>query len=86
MVPATVTCPEIEGGPCARKLTEPSAIPEGRVSNAPSGTSETRYCLRVAALTGSNVETIQCWTRSEWADQDVDVDQAWARDGVSVVG
>ena len=61
-------------------------VPEGRVSNAPSGTSETRYCLRVAALTGSNVETIQCWTRSEWADQDVNVDQAWARDGVSVVG
>jgi uncharacterized protein YjhX (UPF0386 family) len=30
------------------------------------------------------VETVQCWTRDEWAYQDVDVDKAWAKDGVRV--
>lgn len=53
---------------------------------APQGTETTQYCIRVAALTGSQVETIQCWTRAEWADQDVDVDQVWSKDGVRVIG
>ena len=54
-------------------------------SGAPAGTPETRYCLRVDPITGSRMETIQCRTREEWADLDVDVDQEWAANGVRVI-
>jgi hypothetical protein len=53
---------------------------------APSGTPQTRYCLHVAPLPGSLVQTVQCWTRDEWAEQGVDVDKEWAKEGVGVVG
>ena len=52
---------------------------------APAGTPQTRYCLRVDPVTGSNVETIQCWTREEWAEQGVDVDKEWAKNGVRAI-
>jgi hypothetical protein len=55
-------------------------------SAAPPGTPTTKYCLHVAPLTGSLVETVQCWTREEWAEQDVDVDKEWAKEGVGVIG
>lgn len=53
---------------------------------APSGTPQTRYCLHVAPLPGNLVQTVQCWTRDEWAEQGVDVDKEWAKEGVGVVG
>ena len=53
---------------------------------APAAGPGARYCLRVDAVTGSNVETVRCWTRHEWAAQDVDVDREWAREGVAVIG
>ncbi len=43
------------------------------------------YCLRIEAVTGSRLETVRCWTRAEWAEQGVDVDQDWAEEGVSVI-
>ena len=55
-------------------------------SPAPTGTPETRYCLRVGPLTGNLVETVECWTRKQWAEQGVNVDQEWAREGVRVIG
>jgi hypothetical protein len=54
-------------------------------AGAPPGTATTRYCLRVDPITGSRIETIQCRTREEWADLDVDVDQEWAENGVRVI-
>lgn len=30
---------------------------------APPGTAETRYCMRVEAMTGSRIEAVRCWTR-----------------------
>ena len=53
---------------------------------APAGTADTRYCMRVDPLTGSNIETIRCWTREKWAEQGVDVDKEWAKEGVRVIG
>ncbi len=53
---------------------------------APAGTPETEYCMRVEAVTGTRLETIECWTRAEWAEQGVDVDQDWAKEGVEVRG
>ena len=52
---------------------------------APAGTPSTRYCLRVDPPTGSRIETIQCRTREDWAELDVDVDQEWAQNGVRVI-
>lgn len=55
------------------------------MSAAPEGTPTTRYCLRVDPLIGSRIETIQCKTRDEWADLEIDVDQEWAENGVRVI-
>jgi hypothetical protein len=55
-------------------------------TGAPPGGPLTRYCMHVDPITGSNVQTIQCWTREEWAEQDVDVDREWAKNGVRVEG
>jgi len=54
-------------------------------AGAPEGSATTRYCLRVDPITGSRIETIQCRTRDEWAQLEVDVDQEWAENGVRVV-
>lgn len=53
---------------------------------APAGTPETRYCMRIEAITGSRLEELKCWTRAEWAEQGVDVDKEWAKEGVRTVG
>ena len=55
-------------------------------AGAPPGGPGTLYCLHVDPITGSNVQTIQCWTRDEWADQGVDVDKEWAKNGVRTIG
>ncbi len=55
------------------------------VAGAPAAGPEARYCLRVAADTGSLVERVRCWTREQWAKQGVDVDKEWAKEGVSVI-
>ena len=56
------------------------------MAEAPAGTPQTRYCMRVDPLTGSLVQTVQCWTREEWAEQGVDVDREWTKNGVNVEG
>ena len=56
------------------------------MAQAPPGTPQTKYCMRVDPFTGSLVETVQCWTREEWAEQGVDVDTEWAKNGVNVEG
>ena len=65
----------------------PAAQPETDVgAGAPAAGPDAKYCLRVDRFTGSNIERIKCWTRDQWADQGVDVDEAWAKDGVAVKG
>ena len=53
---------------------------------APPGSPDTRYCMKVAPITGSNIESVRCWTREKWAEQGVDVDKEWAKEGVKVIG
>ena len=67
--------------PAVAMQPEPAAM-----TPAPPGNADTRYCLKVDPLTGSNIETTKCWTREKWAEQGVDVDKAWAKDGVRVIG
>ena len=52
---------------------------------APTESVDARYCMHVEAFTGSLIETIRCWTRAEWAEQGVDVDKEWAKEGVTVI-
>lgn len=52
---------------------------------APTDAPGTRYCMRVDPITGNLVQTVQCWTRAEWADQDVDLDKEWAKNGVAIL-
>ena len=56
-----------------------------RMKVAPAGTPQTRYCMRIEAVTGTRLETVKCWTREEWAEQEVDVDREWAENGVRVI-
>ena len=55
------------------------------IATAPAGTPDTRYCMRIE-LTGNIIEPVRCWTRWEWAEQGVDVDKEWAKEGVRVIG
>ena len=55
-------------------------------TGAPEGTAETRYCMRIEAITGSRLEELKCWTRQEWAEHEVDVDLEWAKEGVRTIG
>jgi len=54
-------------------------------ATAPAGTPDTRYCMHVDPTTGSLIESTECWTRAEWAEQGVDVDKEWSREGVRVL-
>ena len=50
----------------------------------PPGDADTRYCMRVEPVTGSLVERVMCMTREQWAQQGVDLDEDWPREGVRV--
>jgi len=60
------------------------AADSGRMKAAPAAGPNARYCMRIAPSTGSLVEVVRCWTREQWAEQGVDVDKDWAKEGVSV--
>lgn len=55
-------------------------------ARAPDASAGALYCLRVEAATGTRLETVQCWTRDQWAEMEVDVDAEWAAEGVRVIG
>jgi hypothetical protein len=67
--------------PLAAASPEPTPMP-----GAPAAGPDARYCLRVEPFTGSHIERIKCWTRQQWADQGVDVDKEWPKEGVTVIG
>ena len=61
--------------------TQPEPVPTA----APAAGPDAKYCMRVEAVTGTRIETVQCWTRQEWAEEGVDVDMDWAKEGVAVL-
>lgn len=71
-----------------------AAVPEPTLKTiSPTDSPGTQYCLRVGPFTGTRLESVQCWTRQEWADQCaydewvkqcVDVDKEWAENGVRI--
>lgn len=54
-------------------------------TGAPLASPNAKYCMRIEAITGSRIEKVRCWTRQEWAEQGVDVDQEWSKEGVAVI-
>jgi hypothetical protein len=52
---------------------------------APTESADAKYCLRVEPVTGTRLEFVLCWTRQEWAEQGVDVDKEWAKEGVAIL-
>lgn len=76
----------VAASPVSAATSPEPTPPEPAPKTAPAGTPETRYCLRVEPVIGSRIETIQCWTREEWAAKEVDVDEEWAREGVKTIG
>jgi hypothetical protein len=60
------------------------ALASDPTTPAPPGTPTTKYCLRVT-ITGNISDRVECWTRDEWAAQDVDVDREWAANGVGTL-
>lgn len=57
-----------------------------RPATVPAGTAETRYCMWMAATTGTLIEHVKCWTRDQWAKQGVDVEKDWPKEGVRTEG
>lgn len=62
-----------------------AASQEPAPTPAPAGSPDSQYCMRVEPITGSRLETVQCWTREQWTDAGVDVDKDWAKEGVAVI-
>jgi hypothetical protein len=61
--------------------TKPELAP---AMGAPAAGPDARYCMKIE-ITGSRLEEVKCWTRQEWAEQEVDVDKEWAEEGVRVI-
>ena len=59
---------------------------EPRPTSAPAGTPDTKYCMRIVAITGTLIEQTRCWTRDEWTRRGVDVDKDWPKEGVRTIG
>jgi hypothetical protein len=55
------------------------------VGPAPVAPETARYCLRMEPITGTRIETIECRTRYEWAELDVNIDEEWAQNGVRIL-
>ena len=53
---------------------------------APDAPEGALYCLKMEPITGTRIGSVLCWTRQEWAENDIDLDKAWAEDGVEVIG
>jgi hypothetical protein len=62
-----------------------AATQQGPGTLPPPGGPNTEYCMWVEPITGSRLETVQCYTREEWAEGGVNVDVDWPKYGVALV-
>ncbi|MEO7865679.1 MAG: hypothetical protein ABIR63_07440 [Sphingomicrobium sp.] len=67
----------------ASPVSASQVVPDSQ-PGAPQASADSKYCLRVEAATGTRLETVQCWTREQWAEMEVDVDKDWAKEGVRI--
>ena len=59
--------------------------PDPDATAAPAASESALYCLHIE-ITGSRLEKTLCLTRQEWVEQEVDLDEEWAENGVRVIG
>jgi hypothetical protein len=59
---------------------------DSTTAGAPDAPEGALYCLKMEPITGTRIGSVLCWTRQEWAENDIDLDKAWAEDGVEVIG
>ena len=52
---------------------------------APAAPPNALYCLKMEPITGTRIGTIECRTRFDWAQDEVNVDDEWAENGVRVL-
>jgi hypothetical protein len=64
-------------GPATDPRPDPAA-------GAPSAPPDAKYCMRIDRPTGSLIEIVRCWTRQQWAEQGVDLDKQWPKEGVAI--
>ena len=77
----------IAGASPASAAIQDSASPgPGPTVGAPAGSDHTLYCMHIEAVTGTRLERVKCWTRAQWAENGVDIDKDWAKEGVSTIG
>ena len=77
-------CTIAAASPLAAASQQPAPHPT-LTPGAPAGAPDTRYCMRIEAVTGTHIEEVKCWTRQEWAEQGVDLDEEWPKEGVRIV-
>ena len=70
--------------PAAASQTDRSD--DAMTAAAPEAPEGALYCLKMEPITGTRIGSVLCWTRQQWAENDVDLDKAWAEDGVEVIG
>lgn len=70
--------------PVSASQSDPSD--DATVQRAPDAPEGALYCLKMEPITGTRIGSILCWTREQWAENDIDLDKAWAEDGVEVIG
>ena len=57
----------------------------GHGAGAPAAPPTAKYCMTIEQMTGTHLITIECWTRQEWAQFDVDVDEEWSEHGDHII-
>ena len=70
--------------PVSASQSQPSD--DAVIAGAPDAPEGALYCLKMEPITGTRIGSLLCWTRQQWADNDIDLDKAWAEDGVEVIG
>ena len=69
----------IGGAPVSASIQDPAP------AMAPAASPDALYCMRIEPIVGSRLEEVKCWTREQWAQNEVDVDQDWAKEGVAII-
>jgi hypothetical protein len=70
---------------CVLATASPASAIVPRDNPAETDGPNVLYCMHIEAVTGSRLERVVCWTRAEWALNEVDLDRDWPREGVSIL-
>jgi hypothetical protein len=72
-------------GLCMAAAASPTSATIPRDTPAETDGPNVLYCMHIEPITGSRLERVVCWTRAEWALNEVDLDTDWPKEGVSIL-